>query len=199
MGIKLSELDNGDNIVLIISNKDNSIQMPATLKSIVRDDLALITIEYDSTKRLNFDNVKVDMEYALNEASPILWRDVRIHYYKSDYVLQTTRDGAKHNRRGCLRVGVSTLARMRMACKVSEQVMIRDISLLGFSITDRKKELGLSVGDTLSVDFEDLGHVLNLAGRVVRTEEHEDMIIYGLEITNLCKDLSSYISRKQRH
>lgn len=46
--------------------------------------------------------------------------------------------------------------------------------------------------------FEDIGHILDLAGRVVRVEEREDMTIYGLEICNLCKDLSSYVNIKQR-
>ena len=78
------------------------------------------------------------------------------------------------------------------------QVMIRDISLTGFSITDRKQELKLEIGDELSVKFEDRAHMLDLAGRVVRIEEHEDRVIYGLEICNLCKDLSSYISVRQR-
>ena len=76
--------------------------------------------------------------------------------------------------------------------------MVRDLSLTGFSISDRKKELALDIGSELSVSFEDLGHVLNLTGRVVRIEEQEDVNIYGFEICNLCKDLSSYLSVKQR-
>ena len=76
--------------------------------------------------------------------------------------------------------------------------MIRDLSLTGFSIADRKKELSLGIGSELSVSFEDLGHVLNLVGRVVRIEEQEEVNIFGFEICNLCKDLSSYLSVKQR-
>ena len=36
------------------------------------------------------------------------------------------------------------------------------------------------------------------SGRVVRLEEMEHMIIYGMETRNLCKDLSTYISMKQQ-
>ena len=68
----------------------------------------------------------------------------------------------------------------------------------GFSITDRKRELGLEIGDTLSISYEDFGFMIDLKGKVVRIEEHEDMIVYGLIICNMCKDLSAYLNNKQR-
>ena len=117
--------------------------------------------------------------------------------YKHDYILQVFSDGMKYNRRDSFRVGVSVLAEFRKGGR-TQQVLIRDISVSGFAISDRKNELGLSKGDEVFVKFEDIGHYLDLAGRVVRIEEREDMIIYGLEICNLCKDLSSYVSIKQR-
>lgn len=171
----------------------------AWIKKIVKDNVAIIALDYPPGKRLVFNNVKVDMEYGQEEDVPVLWRDVRIASYKGEYVLQTTEDGKRHNRRGCFRVGVSTMAAMVSSGRGAGKVMIRDVSLSGYSITDRKKELELKVGDKVEVYFEDLGHMLNLVGRVVRIEEHEDMNIFGLEITNICKDLSSYISVKQRH
>lgn len=197
MGIKLSELEEGSQIVLNISNKDNSIQMGAVIKKHIRENVAFIELDYDKTKKLVFDNVLVHMEYC-DESVPLVWHNVKIVNYKSEYVLQVFTEGVRRNRRDSFRVGVSTLARLRMLGDGPQEVIIRDVSLSGFSITDRKKELGLNIGDKLSVDFEDLGHVLDLTGRVVRIEEHEDMIIYGLELCNLCKDLSSYVSLKQR-
>ena len=75
---------------------------------------------------------------------------------------------------------------------------MRDISMTGFAITDQRRELDLLPGDEISVHFEDLGHVLDLVGKVVRIQDEEDKIVYGLRIMNLCKDLTSYISTKQR-
>lgn len=201
MGIKLSELEEGFHVTLKISNEnsDSDLEIGAIIKGIIKEDIALIELEYDSTKRLNFDNVKVDMEYYQDENVPILWRNVRIASYKTGYALQAPTEGVRHNRRGCFRVGVSTLATMRMTGRGASKVMIKDVSLSGFSITDRKKELALREGDKLGVSFEDIGHIINLTGIVVRVEKHEDMDIYGIEICNLCKDLSSYISIKQRH
>lgn len=78
------------------------------------------------------------------------------------------------------------------------QVMVRDISLTGFSVTDRKGELSLAIGDILSVYWEDFGHFLDLTGRVVRTDVQDNIHIYGFELCNICRDLSSYINKKQR-
>ena len=113
--------------------------------------------------------------------------------------MQVFSDGTKHNRRGSFRVGVSSPAKVRNAAPgTPREVMVRDVSLTGFSISDRKKELSLNAGDMLSVFWEDFGHILDLTGRVVRIETQEDVIIYGFEICNVCKDLPSYINKKQR-
>ena len=181
MGIKLSEIEEGSQITLQIYNSENNMQMGAVLKQHVKEGIALISLEYDTTRRLNFDNVRIDM---VN--------------YREDYAMQVFSEGNRHNRRGCFRVSVATTATLSATGKTPQQVTVRDISLSGFSITDRKKELGFQLGDKLSISFEDIGHFIDLKGRVVRIQEEDDMIIYGMETYNLCKDLSSYISIKQR-
>lgn len=198
LGVKLAEIEEGGNITLLISNKDGKMKMDAVIKKQVKDNIALIEVHYSDSKRLVFENVQIDVEYYQDEDVPIIWHNAKILSYKTDYVLQVASDGVRHNRRNCFRVAVATTALFRMAGRGSKNVMIRDISLSGFAITDRKMELNLAIGDLVSVFFEDLGHTLDLDGRVVRIEEREDMIIYGLELCNMCKDLSSYVSLKQR-
>lgn len=198
MGIKLSELDEGSSITLIISSKDRVMTLDAVIKKHVKENIAFITLQCDTSKRLVFDTVQIDMEYYQDGRVPFIWRNVKVAYVKSDYALQVFSDGIKHNRRGSFRVGISTLAKVNTLGRGPRQVMVRDLSLTGFSISDRKKEFSLSIGSELSISFEDLGHVLNLTGRVARIEEQEDVTIYGFEICNLCKDLSSYLSVKQR-
>ena len=85
-----------------------------------------------------------------------------------------------------------------MQGRESQYVTIKDVSVSGFAISDRKKELKLSKGNQVTVSFEDLGYRMNLAGKVVRIETREDMIVYGFVITNICNDLSTYINIKQR-
>ncbi len=198
MGVKLGEIAEGAHITLYISNKDKNLQLEANIKKQIRSNVSLIDIGYTDNKRLVFDNVQIDVEYHPENDVPLVWHNAKIISYKDEYVLQVFTDGMRHNRRGSFRVAVATAAQLRMTGRGAQYVMIRDVSLSGFAIADRKKDLNLLIGDQLSVYFEDLGHKLDLDGRVVRIEEREEMIIYGFEITNLCKDLSSYISVRQR-
>lgn len=200
MGYKFAEIvEEGSYIVLHISNKEKSMDMGATIIKMASGNVALISLAYEGTQRLNFDNVTIDVESAAGDGMPIMWRNVKVSYYQNHYVLQIFTDGNRHNRRGCFRVSVGVSARMNAMDKGGGQtIIVKDVSLSGFAITDRKKELELSTGDMVHVVFEDIGHKLDLLGRVVRIEEREDMTIYGMSLKNLCKDLSSYVSVKQR-
>jgi hypothetical protein len=105
--------------------------------------------------------------------------------------------GFRHNRRSCFRIGVSQHANLRISGRV-EEVVVRDVSLTGFSITDRKKELNLTQGEHGILQYEDMGHELLLEGNLVRIEETPEYIIYGFVITKSSRDLSSYVNIKQR-
>lgn len=198
--MKLSELEEGSGVSLRIITKDQKMQLNAVLKKHIRDDIALLTLMCDTSKKLSFDNVRTDMEYCPTGEVPIIWYSVKMVNYKGeDYAVQVFSEGAKHNRRGSFRVGISSPARIKNAPPgTPREVMIKDVSLTGFGITDRKRELSLNIGDTLSVYWEDFGHILDLTGRVVRTVEQDGALIYGLELCNVCKDLPSYITKKQR-
>lgn len=198
MGIKLSELEEGSPIILHLSKDGKEMDMKASIKKRAREDMSIIELDYDTSKCLSFEGIKIDMEHDYEGTMPIIWRDVRIVFYKSEYILQASTEGIRNNRRGCFRVGISIYANFRKAGQGTKRVMIRDISLSGFSITDNSKELGLAIGDDVRVFFEDLGHSIELAGRVVRIEEQDSRTIYGFEICNLCKELSSYVALKQR-
>jgi len=198
LGIKLSDLDAGSNITLIISNQDRQMEIGATIDRSIRENISVITINLDLTQPLKFENVHIEVEAIHTDGVPYIWRTAQILYYQSEYILQVKNDGIRYNRRNSFRVGVSKIATMSSAGHGNTDVMIRDVSLSGFSITDRKKELHLHKGDSVHVSFEDIGHKLNLSGLLVRIDERDDLIIYGFEIQNLCKDLSSYVSIKQR-
>ena len=202
MGYNFSEVQEGTYMVLQITGKDKdsdkSMDMGATLQKRLSDNVALIVLDYEGKQRLNCDNVLINMECSLEEGMPIIWRNVKVSFYQNHYVLQVFTEGNKYNRRNCFRVSVGVTARMQALGKGAKQVVVRDVSLSGFSITDRKKELGFTTGDQVRINFEDIGHRLDLEGKVVRIEEREDMIIYGFSLSNLCKDLSSYVNVKQR-
>ena len=198
MSIRFSEIEEQANIRLLIHKGDSHFALGAMVKKHLTDQFTLVTLDFSGEQTLVFDNVTVDVEYFQPGDVPLVWKNIKVISQKNMYVLQVTGVPLRNNRRDSFRLSVAKMALMRKAGARPTQVMVKEVSLSGFSISDSKKELNLEVGDQISVFFEDWGYQLNLDGRVVRTEEREDMTIYGLSIRNLCKDLSLYINDKQR-
>lgn len=198
MGIKLSELEENTRIVFHIHHGEQQMDLGGSLKKHLQENFALITLDYKGSQRLVFENVTIDMEYPQENGVPLIWRNVKIINHQLAYVMQVTSDGIRNNRRNSFRVSVGKQGWFSMPGRESRYVTIKDVSVSGFGITDRKKELKLMKGNQLSVSFEDLGYRMDLVGKVVRIEEREDMIVYGMVITNICNDLSTYINIKQR-
>lgn len=196
--MKLSDLAEGSKITLLIHNNNKRMRMGAVIKKHVKNNVALISLNYATGgSRLVFDNVQISAEYEADGGVPLIWNNVKITSYQSEYVMVVSSEAVKNNRRNSFRVGVSKLARVRSG-NGPGQVMIRDISMSGFAVTDRGKTMKLKMGDEMSIVLDDMGHELNLRGKLVRIEEQEEVIIYGFEICNMCRDLSSYVTLKQR-
>lgn len=198
MGFKLTDIKEDEKIVLYVSKDGSDMRFVAVLKRHLKNECALISIEYEGGVRLGFDNVKVDIEYAQENDVPIIWNSIKIAAFKDDYVIQATSDGLKSNRRNSYRVSVAKTGSMYIPGSGAKMVTVKDVSASGFGIADRAKELKLAIGDSANITFEDLGHTISLGGRLKRIEEREDMNIFGFEINTLCKELSVYIAEKQR-
>ena len=198
MGHKFTEVGEDSPIVLSIRLNDKHMELGAVVKKHLGKNLTLITLNYGGGKRLVFDNVQIDVLYCASDSIPILWHNAKVINHKDNYLLQIAADGTKSNRRNSFRVSVATLGWMSQVGKPPKQVMIKDVSMTGFAITDRKKELKLQKGDRIIVSFDDLIFSLKLDGKLVRIEEHDDYVIYGFVILNVCNDLSIYINQKQR-
>lgn len=199
MKIEFPSLEEGSRLNLQITNGLQSLEMGSTLVRHVKDHIALISLDKYTDQVLRFDNVSINVVYTNSEGIPYIWLNAKIVPYQGQYLLQADPNGGRRfNRRTSFRVGVSHGAKMRLEGHGEVEVMIRDISLSGFSITDRRKELNLSKKTHALIRFEDIGHELELEGYVVRVDESEEYVIYGFVITRACKDLSSYIVNKQR-
>lgn len=198
MGLKFSDIKENSPIVLNISSNDKRLDLNAVVKKHLGQNLTLIALNYAGAKRLTFNNVQIDVLHCPEDAIPILWHNVKIITHKDSYILQVNTDGVRSNRRNSFRVSVATTGWLNVATQKPRQVIIKDVSMTGFAITDRKKELNLEIGTRLSVSFDDITFHINLDGRVVRIEEHEDYIVYGMVILNICNDLPLYIGAKQR-
>lgn len=196
---EFTKIEAGSRILLCLSSGNKSMEMGATIARHLKDNIALITLDNSSGQVLKFDNVTINVIYTNAEGIPYIWMNSTMVYYQGQYLLQVKADGGRrHNRRNSFRVGVSHYAKLRISGHGEIEVVVRDVSLTGFSITDRKKELGLTQGAHALLRYEDIGHELELEGNVVRIEETEEYIIYGFVITKSNRDLSSYVNFKQR-
>lgn len=196
---EFNEIEVGSRLLLSLSSGNKSMEMGASIVRHLKDNIALIALDNTSGQVLKFDNVNINIIYTNAEGIPYIWMNSTIVYYQGQYLLQVKADGGRrHNRRNCFRVGVSHYAKLRVTGHGEVDVLVRDVSLTGFSITDRKKDLNLTQGTHALLRYEDVGHELELEGNVVRIEETEDYIIYGFVITKSCRDLSSYVNMKQR-
>ena len=198
MGIKLSEIGENTRIIFHLHHGKQQMDLGGILQKHLENNIALISLDYTGSQTLVFENVVIDMEYPQEDGIPILWPNIKIVNYKNSYIMQATTDGTRNNRRSSFRLSVEKKAWFTMHGHAPQYVILKDVSVSGFSIADRKKELNLQKGNLLTVSFEDIGYRLELEGRVVRIEERNDMIVYGMTITNICNDLSAYINTKQR-
>lgn len=194
---KISDLAVGSRITLVIYSNGRSMRMEAVIKKHVKANIAVISIEYAIKAHLVFDNVRVSAEYKDTGGVPLIWSDVKIVNHNSEYVLVTKSDAVRNNRRSSYRVGISKPVLIQSS-KEHGQVMMRDLSESGFSISDKSKAMRLELGDEVRVALSDLGYDLYLLGKLVRIEKKENVTIYGFKICNLCKDLSTYVALKQR-
>lgn len=198
MSYRFQDIAVNSPIVLLIHLGEKSMEIGAVIQKHLPQNLTQITLDYAGDKRLNFDNVQVDVQHQAGDGVPILWHQARVIYYKNSYLIQINTPGARSNRRNSYRVSVGVTGWMNRLGKPPLQTIIKDVSMTGFAVTDRKKELHLLNGDRVSISFDDLTFKINLDGKVVRIEKHDDYVIYGFAILNICKDLTTYISMKQR-
>ena len=202
MGFKFSDLSVNDKLILQLSaanGNSNTIELVAYITDVPKNNLAKIKIDYDENKILNFNNVKIDVLHYREKDTPIVWRSCQISYLNHKYNLIAFNDGVKLNRRGCFRVGVSQPVIVKRQTRKNAKAILKDVSLSGFALTDRDNELQLGKGESVTVYLAVGGFDFSLSGNCVRIDEEEDYIVYGFEMNSICKDLSTYISVKQRN
>ena len=193
-----SNIPEGSLIALMLHNGSIHMRMDASIVSFVREDIAIITLHTSVTQILKFDNIDIEVNFTTRDGIPYQWRKAKIVYFKGNYVLQVKGDGARYNRRCTYRVGVSRSAQLRTSDGREYRIIVKDVSLTGFSITDRTGDVTLFQGDSATLIYEDLGHEIDLYGSVVRIVETDNYKTYGFTITRSCRDLPSYIATKQR-
>lgn len=196
MKVNFSEIRDGSPIILLLHHGSVHMKMHGNIINLIREDIATISLDTSVSQVLKFDHMDIEVIYISDDGYPYVWKKSKIVYFKNNYVLQIKGEGVRYNRRLTYRVSISRSALLRTADDKEYKVTVKDVSLNGFSVADKKNELHLSLEDGASIYFEDLNHVIDLYGTVMRMEQRDDYIIYGFRIRRSCRDLPSYITTK---
>lgn len=195
MKYSFSNITEGSPIILMLHNGSVHMKMNASIINLIREDIAIISLETSMTQVLKFDHLEIEVVYVAHDGIPYMWKKAKIVHFKNNYVLQVKGEGSRYNRRCSYRVNISRSAIIRTD-DGEYRVIVKDVSLTGFSIADKKNELTLSIQSGATLYFEDINHIIDLYGEVMRIEERDDYKIYGFSIRRSCRDLPSYITTK---
>lgn len=196
MKFSFSDIREGSPIILMLHNGSVHMKMMGNVINLIREDIAIITLETSVSQVLKFDNIDLNVIYISEDGTPYIWKKAKVVYFKNNYVLEVKGEGSRYNRRVTYRVNISHCAQAYTANDTEYRVVVKDVSLSGFSIADKKNELHLSLDDGITIHFEDINHIIDLYGTVMRIEEREEYPVYGFMIRRSCRDLPSYITTK---
>ena len=196
MKFSFSDIRDGSPIIIMMHHGNVHSKLDGNIINLIRDDIATISLDTPTTHILKFDHMELEFIYVAEDGSQYIWKKAKIVYFKNNYVLQVKGDGTKYNRRMTYRVNISQTAEIRLADDSIHRTMVKDVSLTGFSIMDKRNTLNLKLEDGVTIFFEDINHKLDLYGVVIRIEEKDGSTIYGFSIRRSCRDLPSYITTK---
>ena len=196
MKYSFSNIKDGSPIIIMMHHGTVHSKMKGNIINLIREDIATISLDTPTSHILKFDHMDLELLYESEDGFPYVWKDAKIVYFKNNYVLQIKGEGEKYNRRITYRVNITQSAQLRMPDEAMYDVIIKDVSLTGFSVLDRNNELQLSLKDGVSIYFEDIDHIIDLYGIVMRLEETNDGMVYGFTTRRSCHDLPSYITNK---
>ena len=196
MKYSFSNIKDGSSIIIMVHSGSVHSKLEGTIINLIREDIATISLNTPTSHILKFDHTELEFIYIAEDGIPYIWKKVKIVYFKNNYVLQVKGDGIKYNRRMTYRVNITKSAQLRTSDETLYEVIVKDVSLTGFSILDKNNELHFSMDDGVTIYFEDIDHTIDLYGTVIRLEKQDDAIIYGFTIRRSCHDLPSYITTK---
>lgn len=191
-----SDIRDGSPIIILMHNGSVHSKMHGNIINLIRDDIATISLDTPTSQILKFDHMELDFIYIAEDGTPFIWKKAKIVYFKNNYVLQIKGDGSKYNRRVSYRVSISQLAELRTMDDSIHSVTVKDVSLTGFSVLDKKNILNLSLDEGVTITFHDINHTIDLYGSVIRIDKKEEAVTYGFTIRRSCRDLPSYITTK---
>lgn len=212
--MKLSDLPIDQALTIIVMMGEQKMEFPSSIEATnPRKKLSFLAPIMKDGRILNFNGkgIQTSILVQLPDSKPMIFRNIILNTMKRDdgtfcYGVQCAEEGIEINRRGAFRcsIGVRSMMRIGLA-KTTYDIIVRDVSLTGFSFvfcsledsTDVGKGIHLVLNDYLEETCEDFS--FQLYGNVVRVEEVENgKTIYGCKLAEPVRGLDTYIAKKER-
>ena len=74
MKYNFSDIEDGSPIILMLHNGSVHMKLDATVINLIREDIAIITLETSVTQVLRFDNIEINVVYVSEEGTPYMWK-----------------------------------------------------------------------------------------------------------------------------
>jgi hypothetical protein len=212
--MKLCDLPIDQELTVIVMIGEQKMEFPSSLQAAnQRKKLALLAPIMKEGRILNFNGkgITTSILVQLPESKPMIFHNIILNTMKKNdgglcYSVQCTCEGVEVNRRGAFRCPIGLRSLMRIGLdKETHDIIIRDVSLTGFSFvfidleeaTDIGKGIHIVLNDYLENSDENFS--FQLYGNVVRIEEVENgKTIYGCKLAEKVRGLDMYIAKKER-
>ncbi len=203
--MKIYELEEGTEVTLVIVYDEKNLNLKSTCVGVKGKDLLVAALRVDGkVLNLGIGNVQVSLMVEREKEKPLMWTacDVKMVVVKGNaYIkLSSKHDAQAVNRRGDFRLYIGGAAKGRIGRnKEALQMMLRDVSYSGFAVfleENAKFELGTPI--RVVYKDADLMTMLDLQGKIVRTEERSGRVLLGCQLDFPSPVLGKYIGEKQQ-
>ena len=203
--MKINEIEEGTVVTLIVLFGEKTLNLNSTCVGTKGKDILVAALRVDGkVVNLGVGDVKVSLMIERDDQKPLMWTDceVKMLVVKSNVLIRLSNksDGKEVNRRGNFRLSIGGAAKGRIGRnKEALQMILRDVSYSGFAVLLEEKTK-FEPGTPIRVVHKDeeLNTILDLRGKIVRTDEINGRQLLGCQLDLPSATLGKYIGEKQQ-
>lgn len=212
--MKLSDLSPGQAIQVAVLIGEQRLDFDSQIEEVnEKKHFVYLTPIMKNDKILTFSakGVHTSIIVQLPDTKPLIFHNTTLNAMKREdgtfcYGVPALGEGIEFNRRGAYRCPVDCNCVMRIGMSHStHDIIIRDISLTGFSFVFCNSEDSCNVGQSIHIVLNDYLDAtcekfsFQIYGLIVRQVELENgKVVYGCKLTDRIRGLDSYIAKKER-
>lgn len=212
--MRLTDLSPGQAIIISVHAGEQQLEFESELELVNnKKHIVYLSPIMKKDKLLTFTakGILTDIIVNLPDSKPYIFRNMILNAMKKEdgtfcYGVLDNAEGMALNRRGAFRCSIDCNAVLRIGTMhKTYDIIIRDVSLTGFSFTFCSSEDSCSVNQTVHCVLNDFleetfeKFSFQLYGIVVREVELENgKMIYGCKLTATVRGLDNYIAKKER-